>query len=367
MQRRVFLFGTLRSSEKLSVVLGHNTHKTEPEVLTGHKVVWDANGKFPVLVRADREETEGLVLDLTPEDLARLDWYEGAFGYHRAEVMLTSGPADVYLLEGVEASDAPWSFESWYADAGAMVIEAAREAMRLYPAIPMRDMGARHGMLMGRAASKLRAETTGGLSAVRRGAGRKGVTTHDRTTPHLGFFAVDKMHLTHRRFDGGTETIEREVFLSTDATLVLPYDPKRDEIVLVEQFRAGPFRRGEVQPWSLEPVAGLIDPGETPEACAHREAQEEAGLTFRDLVAVPGGYPSPGATAEYYHLFVGLTDLSGYRPHAGGVPEEGEDILTHVLSLDAALGLLETGEANVLPLAYLLTWTAAHRERLAAM
>ncbi len=335
--------------------------------MAGHRVVWDAAHKFPVLLEDPNESTDGIVLSPSVEDLARLDWYEGAFGYHRVGLELPDGPAEAYILEGVRPSDQTWSFDEWLERAGAMVIEAARDAMQLYPATPMHQMGQHHNMLMARAASRLRAEVSGGLSAVRRGAGRKGVQIHGRTTPHFGFFAVDKLKLTHRRFDGGTETIQREVFLSTDATLVLPYDPVRDEVVLVEQFRAGPFRRGEAQPWSLEPVAGLIDPGETPEDCAHREAMEEAGLRFRELVALPGGYPSPGATAEYYHLYVGITDLATYRPQTRGVAEEGEDIFTHVLSLEAALGLLETGEANVLPLAYMLSWTAMQRDRLAGI
>lgn len=361
----VFLYGTLRSAEKRAVVLGRDAGDLQAVEIPGFRVVWDQAGDMPVLVEAPEAAQSGVVLPATPADLARLDWYEAAFGYHRNSIATADGPMAVYRNDQVAVSDKVWDFEDWCATDAPLQIEAAAEAMRFFPDAPALDIGRAYDMLMARAASRLRAEEAAAPSAVRRGAGRKGVTLHQRRTPHRGFFAVDALDLTHRRFDGGTERVTREVFLSTDATLVLPYDPVRDQVVLVEQFRAGPFRRGEPVPWCLEPVAGLIDAGETPEECAHREAQEEAGLTFRALVDVPSGYPSPGATAEYYHLFVGLCDLAGYAPQTGGLASEGEDILTHVLALDAALGLLDSGEANVLPLAYLLTWTAAHRSRLA--
>lgn len=366
MTTRIFLFGTLRSAEKLAVVLGRSDFEMAEAALDGFQVYWDAEQRFPVLDEIQGATATGVVITATSDDLARLDWYEGAFGYDRVPVTLADGPAEVYRIAGLSRSETPWDFEAWFDRAGAMVVEAARDAMRLYPDTPPKAMGQVHSMLMARAASKLRAGAAGVISGVRQGAGRKGVTLHKQTARHKGFFAVDELDLTHRRFDGGTERINREVFLSTDATLVLPFDPARGEIVLVEQFRSGPYRRGEPNPWSLEPIAGLIDPGETPEDCAYREAEEEAGLKLTSLCPMPGGYPSPGATAEYYHLFIGLTDLASYRPRTAGLAAEGEDILTHVLSLDAALGLLESGESNVLPLAYMLVWLAANRDRIAS-
>lgn len=363
---RVFLFGSLRSSEKLSVVLGREGVEVVPTVADGFAVVWDAMDRFPILVDAPGQALDGVVLDATAEDLRRLDWYERAFGYDRHTITLPDGDAEVYRLDRAAPGERPWEFEDWQARVGAMTIEAATQAMRLYPSTPSADMGRMHPMMMAQAASKLRANATGVGAGLRAGAGRKGVTLNTIKARHHGFFTLDELDLTHRRFDGATQQITREVFVSTDATLVLPYDPMRDTVVLVEQFRAGPFRRGDPVPWCLEPVAGLIDPGETPEDCAHREAMEEAGVTFSGLCPIPGGYPSPGATAEFYHLFVGLADLSAYRPRTGGLASEGEDILTHVITLDAALGLLDSGEASVLPLAYLLTWTAANRAALKA-
>ena len=98
-----------------------------------------------------------------------------------------------------------------------------------------------------------------------------------------GFYKLDKVHLRHELFAGGMgREISRELFVRHDAVCVLPYDPLRDEVVLIEQFRVGAMGKAE-NPWLIEMVAGLIDKDEQPEEVAHREAEEEAGLTFSAL------------------------------------------------------------------------------------
>lgn len=67
------------------------------------------------------------------------------------------------------------------------------------------------------------------------------------------------MHLRHELFAGGmSREISRELFVRHDAVCVLPYDPQRDEVVLIEQFRVGAMDKG-ANPWLVELVAGLID------------------------------------------------------------------------------------------------------------
>ena len=80
-----------------------------------------------------------------------------------------------------------------------------------------------------------------------------------------GFYKVDRLHLRHRQFAGGMgPVLKRELFVRHDAVCVLPYDPQRDEVVLIEQFRVGAMDAG-VNPWLMELVAGLIDKDEEPE------------------------------------------------------------------------------------------------------
>ena len=74
-----------------------------------------------------------------------------------------------------------------------------------------------------------------------------------------GFYKLDRLHLRHRLFAGGMgKLINRELFVRHDAVCVLPYDPQRDEVVLIEQFRVGAIDKA-ANPWLLELVAGLID------------------------------------------------------------------------------------------------------------
>jgi 8-oxo-dGTP pyrophosphatase MutT (NUDIX family) len=127
-------------------------------------------------------------------------------------------------------------------------------------------------------------------------------------------------------------------------------------VLLVEQFRTGPARRGDPQPWVLEPVAGLVDAGETPEQAGRREGQEEAGLEFRELVPMFAGYASPGNATDFFYAFLGLCDLPDDHATSGGLEAEQEDLRLHVLPFEEAIRLLESGEANAMPLISMLLW-----------
>ncbi|MBP8087731.1 MAG: NUDIX domain-containing protein, partial [Polaromonas sp.] len=147
----------------------------------------------------------------------------------------------------------------------------------------------------------------------------------EREACFRGFYQLDRLHLRHRLFAGGMgKLISRELFVRHDAVCVLPYDPQRDCVVLIEQFRVGALDKS-LNPWLIELVAGLIDKDEQPEQVARREAVEEAGLELAELWPLTQYYPSPGGSDERVHLYVGRCDSRG----AGGVhglEDEGEDI-----------------------------------------
>lgn len=116
-----------------------------------------------------------------------------------------------------------------------------------------------------------------------------------RETCFKGFYRLDRLHLRHRQFAGGMgPQLSRELFVRHDAVCVLPYDPRRDSVVLIEQFRVGAMDKS-ANPWLLELVAGLIDKDEQPEEVAHREAEEEADLQLTALWPITQYYPSPAA------------------------------------------------------------------------
>lgn len=78
---------------------------------------------------------------------------------------------------------------------------------------------------------------------------------------------------------------------------MLPFDPVRDEVVLVEQIRIAAYDTSE-SPWLLEMVAGMIEAGETVEDVARREALEEAGLEVGRTKPILSYLASPGGTSE---------------------------------------------------------------------
>ena len=186
-----------------------------------------------------------------------------------------------------------------------------------------------------------------------------------RDLPYAKYFDAEDIALRHKRFDGSmSDPMLRSVFRSADAVTVLPYDPVLDQVVLVEQFRPGAFVRGDANPWVLEPVAGRCDGDEPVEVVAEREMVEEAGLTLLSLESIGNYYPSPGCLSEYLYSFVGVVDLSDAQTGVHGLEVENEDIRTHFLTFDAAMALVQSGEADNGPLLLSLYWLAANRARL---
>ena len=93
----------------------------------------------------------------------------------------------------------------------------------------------------------------------------------ERRIAYQGHHRIDLYRLRFRRHDGAmSRVVAREVFERGNAAAVLPYDPARDLVVLLEQFRVGALG-GAGRPWCLEPVAGVIEPGETAEEVARRD------------------------------------------------------------------------------------------------
>lgn len=186
----------------------------------------------------------------------------------------------------------------------------------------------------------------------------------ERRTVYRGFFRIDHFLLRHRLFAGGwSAELSREVFLRHDAAGILLYDPGRDELVLIEQFRLAAHLAGFAA-WQLEIVAGIIDKDETAAAVARREAQEEAGLAvIGETVPIHRFMTSPGGSTETVDLFCGRIDASA----AGGIhglADESEDIRVVVKSYDEAMALLASGRIENGYTLLALHWLAANRETL---
>lgn len=172
------------------------------------------------------------------------------------------------------------------------------------------------------------------------------------------------IELRHTTFAGGeTPVLRRELFIQRDAVAVLPYDPRAQTVMLVEQFRTGLLDRPGRPPWLAEICAGLIDPGETPEQTARRELCEECGLEADRLVEVAAYHPSPGSTTERTTVFIGLATL----PEQGGLhghAAEGEDIRTLVLPFGQALAMAQDGRIQAASALVAILWLGLNRDRL---
>lgn len=188
----------------------------------------------------------------------------------------------------------------------------------------------------------------------------------EKTVCFEGFFRIERYRLRHRLFSGDwSHPLVRELFERGHAAAVLPYDPIRDEVVLIEQFRVGALN-APGGPWLMEIVAGIIEANETTEDVVKRESIEEANCIITDLIPLYNFLVSPGGTTESVALFCGRVDTT----HAGGVhgaSEEGEDIKVHVVSVDAALALLRTGKINSVSAIIALQWLALNRNQVRTM
>ena len=189
------------------------------------------------------------------------------------------------------------------------------------------------------------------------------VRVHERARALDGWIGVDDLVLSHRRFDGGwTRKLNRRIVRRGEAVVVLPYDPERDAVVLIEQFRAGAIADRRT-PWLVEAVAGLRDQAGTAEETGRRELVEEAGLEATAMVQLWEGYATPGFADEYLYGFVARVDSTSVAGHHG-LDAEDEDIRPFVLGFDEALEYWRAGRLLNVPLLTTLLALAVERPAL---
>lgn len=153
-------------------------------------------------------------------------------------------------------------------------------------------------------------------------------------------YKLSVFEFDYRRGDGTWQRQSREIFDRKHAAAVLPVDPARGTVILVRQFRLPAFLTGYRQPL-VEVIAGALD-GDTPEACARREAMEEAGVEVSALKEAFHCFMSPGAVTERMHLFTAT--YSSRKAKGGGLADEGEDIEVLEVPLAEAMAMVKTGE-----------------------
>ncbi|MGP3695705.1 tellurite resistance ADP-ribose pyrophosphatase TrgB [Rhodobacter sp. NSM] len=359
---RVFLYGPLADARILDAVLGRPAADGVPATLGDHEL--RAAGAVVAPVPAFGRSVEGVVLDLGPEASSRLAYHQAAAGYEAVRLDVDGAPTLVFTAPLSEAG--PYEPAAWSAVWAPIVAATAGDVMALWPVVPVERVRPRYRLMLVQGASRVRAAEPAPARR-RHAASASDVSVVSRRQPYANFFAVEEYDLSFRSFKGGmSPTVNRAVFVSGDAVTVLPYDPRRDRVLLIEQFRPGPFGRGDGQPWLLEPIAGRIDPGETPEMSARREAVEEAGLALGALLPVASYYPTPAAKAEYLYSYVALADLPDGIEGVFGMEGEAEDIRGHLVDFDEMMDLVRTGEICNGPLLLTALWLERERARLQA-
>ena len=157
--------------------------------------------------------------------------------------------------------------------------------------------------------------------------------SHAKRSVYKGFFSVEEHDLTYQKFNNEqSNVVTRSTLVSSDAVIVLPYDPINDRILLIEQFRAGPYVKGDENPWVLEPVAR--------------------------------SYPSPGISTEFFHQYIGLVSLPEETNLVSGLESEAEDIRSHIFSYEEFYKMIVEGEMNVGPAILLGLWLSKNRKSL---
>ena len=373
----LFFYGTLCHVPLLAAVLGVEASaldgRTRSATLADHRVFWVKDEAYPMIASSPGDRAEGLLLDAVTEDEeSRVTYYEGAFSYHLTEIEVEAeGRVEVaecfYPMSTHQSRGADWSLSDWVKGWGEMAVGAARDVMARRARYDAETAAKLRPFHMARHWSRILARQNPTPATRRYLPREQDVTVHERYDGYRGFFELAEFRFDHQRFDGRrSPTIVREAFVAYDAALVLPYDPKTDHILLIEQLRFGPLWRHDPRPWVFEPIAGLVDPGEEPEDTARREAHEESGLSLGPLEHMMRVYASPGYSTEFFHCFLAVTDLSEFTASRNGVAAEHEDIRSHVLSYDAAMELVSSGEINTGPLVMMLYWLASERGRLRA-
>lgn len=143
-------------------------------------------------------------------------------------------------------------------------------------------------------------------------------------------------------------TVELDIVRHPGASAVVPF-VSLDEVLLIRQYRyaAG----GSI----LEVPAGKLDPGDTPEACAARELEEEAGRRAGRLEKLGSIFTTPGFTDEVIHLFAAFDLVPVPTRH-----EHDEVIELVPMRLRNALDLVWRGDLRDAKSALALIHAARH-------
>ncbi|MEM6275745.1 MAG: NUDIX domain-containing protein [Pseudomonadota bacterium] len=363
--RPIFLFGTLRHVPLLEIVAGPLPF--QKATLSGHGVFHTGEEPWPMLAECDGV-TEGVLI---PGDAqARLDFYEAPYSYTLQPVTVETeaGTVDAGVYRPSDevnlSPGAKWDLDTWVASWGPLTLHVAEEAMSYFGEVDAKTLAQRMHTIRARAWARVNA--SGGAQTPLLGpVPTETADVVEERRPYTDFFSLMEADLRIPRFAGGHgPVVSRAALIGFDAVVVLPYDPVRDRVLLIEQYRMAPHFRRDPNCFLIEAPAGGIDAGETPEVAAARELEEEAGVIGRKLHLASSNYPTTAGMTEFLSIYIAIADLPDGIEGMGGLETEQEDIRSNLVDYARFEEMLDADEIKVGPLVIAGLWLARHRGRL---
>ncbi len=132
-------------------------------------------------------------------------------------------------------------------------------------------------------------------------------------------------------FENGVRADRELVEKHHEAAVIVALD-EEEKLIFVKQYRYGAGKE------LLELPAGLKDPGESGEACAKRELEEETGFQAQRLTKLFDYYASPGYCTEKVTFF-----LAQQLTHTQQQLDEDEFLTIHRYSIEEAVEMIRSG------------------------
>lgn len=173
---------------------------------------------------------------------------------------------------------------------------------------------------------------------------KKKVSIEQKKAIFDDFFNVEEAYLRFEQFNGKMSPRIRRLNMERgNSVAVVIFNKDTGKLILVSQFRYPTYENGHG--WTIEIIAGMIDPGETPEQTLRRELEEEIGLKIANFRHINTFYPSPGGSSELIYLYyAAVSGKQAKYKKTGGLLSHGEDVKAIELSLEDALAKIKSGK-----------------------
>ena len=190
-------------------------------------------------------------------------------------------------------------------------------------------------------------------------------TITDKPEP-ASFLKVKRVSVTTKNLETQKDLVKSFEFLDRkDSVGVLVYHKDKQLFTWVQQFRIGAATKAESSErgWTIEPVAGMVEPGQTPHQAAAREVFEEVGVTAPEVKPISSFLMCPGISNERMHLFFCEVENQPLNK-LGGLEEEQENIQVLHWTAEETQAAVNSGKMDTAHACLLWQWVQLARPDL---